>query len=53
MMKGRGWVHMRGKRTKRLWCGCCVAIDERPKQRAKIACQEVKAALRGMSRGTG
>lgn len=28
-MRGRGFVKMRGRLTKRLRCGCCVAKNER------------------------
>lgn len=42
-MEGLGWVKMRGKKSKVLGCGCCVAEDRRDEIRWKEAANEIQA----------
>lgn len=41
-MTGLGWVKMRGKKSKVLGCGCCVAEDFRDDARWKEAANEIR-----------
>lgn len=40
-----GNMNLRGKRMKKLVCGCCEVTDLRPKERVKEARQEIRAAI--------
>jgi hypothetical protein len=41
-MQGLGWVKMRGKKSKVLSCGCCVAEDRREDARWQEAANEMR-----------
>ena len=45
-MKGRGGVNMKGKKTRRLACKCCMAFDGRVKPRARFFAEAIEDALR-------
>lgn len=44
-----GNVHMRGKKTKQLRCGCCVCRDLREKENARLAKSEIRLARAGIA----
>ena len=48
-MTGLGWVKMRGKKTKVLGCGCCVAEDHREEILWDEAANEISYVVSGQS----
>lgn len=41
-----GRVNMKGKKEKRLHCGCCICIDFREREKKKQALKEIRDAFR-------
>lgn len=44
-MRGYGNINLKGKKTKALSCGCCIAFNLKDKQREKLAKKEIREAL--------